>query len=117
MWRRWYLSQQKATIGISISLDRYKTQLESVIFFLDLLYSGVWRGDGVDKLCWKPSSQYLMGFFKFDFTIKSCYLLLMSFPWKSVETTMPTKASFFIWTVVLGWIFSSKNTFEVDRMD
>ena len=49
----------------------------------------------MDKLCWKPSSQYLVGFFKFDFTIKSCYRLLMSFPWKSVENNNANKGQFF----------------------
>ena len=26
-------------------------ELDSIASFIDLLYSGVWRGDGVDKLC------------------------------------------------------------------
>ena len=52
---------------ISFSLDSYHWnisftqlgqdwELESIASFMDLLYSGVWKGDGADKLCWKLSS-------------------------------------------------------------
>jgi len=63
------LDSGDATVAelISFSGDRYfwninfsrsvlDWELESVSFFLDLLYSGVWKGDGVGELWWKLSS-------------------------------------------------------------
>ena len=52
---------------ISFSLDSYHWniiftslgqdwELESIASFMDLLYSGAWKGDRADKLCWKLSS-------------------------------------------------------------
>ena len=41
-------------------------ELESVVTFLDFIYSGLVRGNRVDQLCWKPSASGV-------FDVKSFY--------------------------------------------
>ena len=48
-------------------------ELEAVVSFMDLLYSGVWRGDSMDKLCWKPSS---LGVFKVQTYYRMCLVVV-----------------------------------------
>ena len=83
-------------------------ELESVVTFLDLIYSGLVRRNGVDQLCWKPSASGV-------FYVKSFYKVLCStthssFPWKPLwRLKVPTKVSFFMWTADLGRILATDN--------
>ena len=78
-------------------------ELELVVSFIDLIYSGLRRKNVADELCWIPSS-------KQTFDARSFYRALhssiqLSLPWKSIwKLKVPTKVSFFLWIVALGRI-------------
>jgi hypothetical protein len=83
-------------------------ELEFVATFLDMLYSGMDRSGGVDRVCWTPSSQI-------TFEVESFYRVILCttplfFPWKSVwKPKVPSKVIFFIWTAALGKILTVDN--------
>ena len=75
---------------------------------MDLVYSGSWRRNEVDKMYWKLSPRGV-------FDVRSYYRALQppnldSFPWKPLwKPKVPTKVSFFIWIVALGKILTIDN--------
>ena len=75
---------------------------------MELIYDSSVRRNGVDELCWKHS---LWGVFN----VRSYYKALQHpitcpFPWKPLwKPKVPTKVSFFIWTVALGKILTVDN--------
>lgn len=77
--------------------------LESLTAFMDLMYSRSEKGDGLDKLCWRPAKSR-------GFDVCSCYHSLsspwnMSFPWKlGWRSKIPPWVAFFSWTAALGKI-------------
>ena len=77
--------------------------LESSIAFMDLIYSRSVKGDGLDKLCWRPAKSR-------GFEVCSYYHSLssprnISFPWKvGRRSKIPPWVAFFSWTAALGKI-------------
>ena len=75
---------------------------------MDLIYSGSWRRNEVDKMYWKLSPRGV-------FDVRSYYRALQPpnldlFPWKLLwKPKVPTKVSFFIWIVALGKILTIDN--------
>ena len=72
--------QGMVSIGMLILFVWCKTGEWRVVTFLDLIYSGLVRGNRVDQLYWKPSASGV-------FDVKPFYKVLCSsthsfFPWK-----------------------------------
>ena len=82
--------------------------MESLSIFLNLIYSTKIQGVGVDKLCWRPSTQK-------HFEVRCYYKVLAtfrveSFPWKSIwMPKISTKVDFFFWVGSLRNILTMKN--------
>ena len=75
------------------------------VSFLEYLYSYPIRRDGMDSLCWTPSSKGI-------FEVCSYYSVLIQstdtyFPWRSVwNSKVPSRVAFFIWIASLGKILT-----------
>jgi hypothetical protein len=82
--------------------------LESIISFLDLLYSSSGNERGVDRLCWQRST--LKGF-----AVRSLYKALLlcegrGVPWKVIwKPKVPPQVVVFVWTAVMGRILTIDN--------
>ena len=82
-------------------------ELESVALFTDHIYSESWRRNGVNKNGWKLSNRAVFMF----------VLIIVPYNPKPklfsvetvVETKMPPKVSFFIWTATLGKLLTIDN--------
>lgn len=78
-------------------------ELESLVNFVDLIYSKSVRGEGIDKLCWSPAMSW-------SFELREYYHSLsssngMSFPWKlDWRSKVPSRVAFFSWIAALGKI-------------
>lgn len=94
--------------NISFARPVQDWQLESVASFMDLIYFGSWRRNGVDKICWKPSTRGV-------FYVCSYYRALkpqtqIFFPQKLLwKPKVPPNVSFFLWIVALGKILTIDN--------
>lgn len=78
-------------------------ELESLVNFVDLIYSKSVRGEGIDKLCLSPAMSW-------SFELREYYHSLsssngMSFPWKlDWRSKVPSRVAFFSWIAALGKI-------------
>ena len=83
-------------------------ELESVVTFMELLYSCSVRQNGVNNFCWTPPSRKA-------FKVKSNYTLShpstqFNFLWNSVwKPKVQTKVDSFLWTAALGKILTIDN--------
>jgi hypothetical protein len=82
--------------------------LESIVSFLDLLYSSSGNERGVDRLYWQRST--LKGF-----AVRSLYKALLlcegrGVPWKVIwKPKVPPQVAVFVWTAVMGRILTIDN--------
>ena len=83
-------------------------ELNSLVSFLDRLYSVSLNDSGMDQMCWQRDS-------KTEFSVHSYYLCLnvstfVKFPWKGVwKSKAPPRVAFFLWTAVWGKILTNDN--------
>ena len=79
-------------------------ELESIAFFMDIIYSTFVQGNGLDQICWKPTKTR-------GFEVRGYYHSLslanaISFPSKMVwQEKFPSQVTFFPWSAALGKIF------------
>jgi hypothetical protein len=57
-------------------------ELESLLVFMDLLYSIPVRGDEVDKICWRPEKEAQFSVGSYFHSIPG--FVEVSFPWKII---------------------------------
>jgi hypothetical protein len=89
---------------VSFIREAHDWEVDVFASFFQLLHSVKVNRDNEDSLWWVPSKK---GVFK----VKSFYYLTSGgssrFPWKSVwRTQAPPRATFFVWTAVLGKILT-----------
>jgi hypothetical protein len=83
-------------------------ELESLVTFLDLLYSSKTSLSETNKMLWSLARNH-------RYEVKSFYNTLQSgessfFPWKRVwKVKAPSRIAFFTWTVALGKILTIDN--------
>ena len=82
-------------------------ELESLVNFVDLIYSKSVRGEGIDKLCCSPAMSW-------SFKVQEYYHSLSSsngtsFPWKSDWCSKVPSRVAFSWIAALGKILSTDN--------
>jgi hypothetical protein len=85
---------------VSFSWNVQDWELESLVAFMELIYSQTLDGTGQDQLCWNKME-------KKGFSVKSFYLCLntpsLGFPWRGIwKSKVPPHVAFFMWTAVLG---------------
>ena len=86
-------------------------ELESLSNFMDMIYGASVKGNGQDKLCWKPEKNK-------GFMVRGYYRVLLdngvqSFPWKGIWTSkIPSRVTFFIWSAALEKILTIDNLWK-----
>jgi hypothetical protein len=85
---------------VSFSRNLQDWEMESLVAFMELIYSQTLDGTGQDQLCWNKME-------KKAFSVKSFYHCLnppsLGFPWRGIwKSKVPLRVAFFTWTAVLG---------------
>lgn len=75
-------SKSYATLIGMFSRSAPDWELESLVDFMDLIHSRFVRGEGIDKLCWRPARSRGFEVRGYSFTLSSFNATL--FPWKLV---------------------------------
>ena len=83
-------------------------ELESLAFFMDIIYSTFVQGNGLDQICWKPTKT--RGFEVRGYYHSQSPSNTISFPRKMVwQAKVPSQVAFFPSSVVLGKILTIDN--------
>jgi hypothetical protein len=94
--------------NLSFIRDAHDWKIESLDYFLTLLYSMNPLPGVMDSMVWTPSSRH-------GFAVKSYYTMLhsgehSSFPWKSIwKVNAPPRIAFLLWAMALGRILTVDN--------
>ena len=82
--------------------------MDSLIVFMELLYTMNIRCHEADVMCWNPSPLSI-------FEVKSFYKILQPgsvqiFPWRVIrKSKAPLQVNFFLWTAALGKVLTMDN--------
>ena len=98
-------------IGMFTFLDKSKIGSWSLVSFMDLIYSKFVKGEGMDRLCWKPVKSW--GFEVHGYYYSPSLIDGMLFLWEMVWCSKgPSRVAFFSWTATLGKILSMDNLWK-----
>lgn len=95
-------------LDLNFSRTVHDWELESLLSFMNVIYSISMRGNGEDRFCWMPSKRS-------GFKVKSYCQTLISiedanFLWKGIwKTKVPPRVALFSWIVELWKILTINN--------